>query len=1070
MFFEDEYQKLNSAQRQAVDAIDGPVLVIAGPGTGKTQLLSMRVANILQQTDTDAGSILCLTFTNKAAINMRERIVQLTGGKALGVNVKTFHSFAAELMNNYPDYFWNGARLSSAPDVVQLEIIQTILGRLPLDNPLALKFAGTFTAGKDVQNGLRLAKEAGLTPDKLRSLIAANLAYMDVIEPELIALLDKPLSYKQISNLHNKVSNLPRQGIDVSLQPLLDLGSVIVDSFEFARLQDEGTNKTKHIGAWKQRFVQTVDDKKGMFKERERNAWWLALADVYELYRNELHRRGFYDYSDMVVEVISQLQSQPNMRADVQEKFLYVLIDEFQDTNAAQLQLAHLIADHHQAGGNPNIMAVGDDDQSIYKFNGAELNNMLSFKTSYPNAQLIILTENYRSSSQILSTAENVISAVNDRLVNREPGLSKQLRSNYQPSVPGTIQGITYPNQDYELATVADSIAQDYQSGNTNIAVLARSHDSLRRLAAQLQIKNVPIRYEQQNNILDHPLVTQVYTLARLVLAISDGNLPLVNELLADLLRHPAWHIEPQALWELAVTNRTKPDWLGSLKKSPELQNLRQWLLQLGQDAPNQPITLTLEYLLGLRAGEHFTSPLSAYYANRPDQLSSDYIHGLSALRLLTQLVSEFSSINAGLDDLDNFIRVSRETNQIIADESVFVTGDHAVDLLTVHKAKGLEFDTVYIVDAVDNNWRPNRHGRQAPANLPLQPTGDDIDDYARLMFVAITRTKRSLIVCSYSQDSANKDVLTSPLISQAIDFRAVNDKKLSKPKMVLEQSLSWPHLNQTDKRRLLQPTLDAFRMSASSLLDFLDVSQGGPDYFFERHILRLPQATSPNMAFGTAIHYALEQAQLMANQDSLSTKQVLLQFEKSLLAQTLEHHEQQRYLTHGKNLLSSLLTSKTFYLPKGSLPEQTLADVRAGDAIIKGTIDRIDLRKDQIVIVDYKTGKPLSSFTTRAADQQVKAWRHKTQLTFYALLLRDSHRFKNNPTITGQMWYLEASKPSELVREYQPTKEEIDRLQKLAQIIWPRIINLDLPNTSQYTQDFAGILAFEKDLLDNAN
>ncbi len=1066
MRFSEAYNKLNTAQRQAVDTIDGPLLVIAGPGTGKTQLLSMRVANILRQTDTNANNILCLTFTNKAAINMRERILQLTDGKAQAVNVKTFHSFAAELMNSYPDYFWNGARLSSAPDVVQLDIIQTILSRLPLDNPLALKFAGKFTAGKDVQNGLRLAKEAGLTPEKLRALILANIAYIDLIEPELLRLLDKPLSYKRINDLHEQLTTLPRQGIDVSLQPLLDLGDVIIDSFAFAKLQDEGTNKTKHVGVWKQRFIQTIDSKKAMYKERERNGWWLALADVYELYRNELHSRGFYDYSDMIVEVISQLQNQPNMRADVQENFLYVLIDEFQDTNAAQLQLAHLIADHHQADGNPNIMAVGDDDQSIYKFNGAELNNMLSFKTSYPNAKLIVLTENYRSTKQILESAEAVISTVSDRLVNRDPSINKHLHSNYTPKEIGNIEGFLYPNQDYELTDIANKIAVAYKSGNTDIGVLARSHDSLRRLASQLHALNIPIHYEQQNNILDHSLVAQIYTLSRLLLAIKSGDKPLVNELLANLLRHPAWRVPPLALWDLAVANRNKPDWLQSIQAISSLRYFSQWLMQLAHDYDNQPLSVTIEILLGLRAGEHFTSPIHNYFAETSDELDSDYIRGLSALRLLNQLVFEFSSANASLDDFVNFIRVSKETNQIIADESIFVTGDNAVQLLTVHKAKGLEFDTVYIIDTIDSNWRPSRQGRKAPANLPLQPTGDDIDDYARLMFVAITRAKRTLQLCSYAQDNTNKEVLNSPLVSQVLTFKNISPDKLPKAQTVLQQSLSWPQLNQNDQRRLLQPTLDSFRMSASGLLDFLDISQGGPDYFFERHILRLPQATSANMAFGTAIHYALEQAQLFTNQGKLSANSVIAQFEKSLKKQTLDAHELRRYLQHGNNLLRKLMESETFFLTKGGLPEQNISDIHLDNAIIKGTIDRIDTRKDQVIIIDYKTGKPLSSFSTRAADQQIKAWRHTTQLTFYALLIKESHRFSKAQQIVGQMWYLEASKPSELIREYQPTPEDIARVRMLTERIWRKIKNLDLPNTSQYSSDFAGIQAFENDLL----
>src|SRR5690606_37648202 len=146
---------------------------------------------------------------------------------------------------------------------------------------------------------------------------------------------------------------------------------------------------------------------------------WLELADVYKAYRKQLHTRGYYDYSDMLVEVLDQLQKQPDLRADVQERYLYVQIDEFQDTNAAQLRLAHLVADHHAANNRPNLMAVGDDDQSIFAFNGAELSNILDFKRSYPDARLIVLKKNYRSSQLVLDTARAIIEQVDDRLVVR---------------------------------------------------------------------------------------------------------------------------------------------------------------------------------------------------------------------------------------------------------------------------------------------------------------------------------------------------------------------------------------------------------------------------------------------------------------------------------------------------------------------------------------------------------------------------------------------------------------------------------------------------------------------------
>ncbi len=1070
--FETTYKLLNPSQRLAVDTVDGPVLVVAGPGTGKTQLLSMRVANILRKTDVDPGNILCLTFTNKAAVNMRERLITLTGGEASGVMVKTFHSFAAELMNMYPDHFWNGAKLSTAPDATQIEIIQDILGRLPLNNPLALRFAGNFTAGKDVKNALKYVKEAGLTPEKLKALITANLAYIDTIEADLVEILAKPLSVKNLANIAEQVETLPEQGIGNSLQPLQDLGHTIKESLRFALQQDEGTGKTKHTGKWKQRWVQSVESKKGMHKERERNEWWFNLADVYASYRNSLHLRGYYDYSDMIVEVISQLQNNADMRGDAQERFLYVLIDEFQDTNAAQLQLAHLIADHPSSNGKPNLMVVGDDDQSIYKFNGAELNNMLSFQSSYPAAKLVVLTENYRSSQKILDMSTKIIDQVSDRLVTRMPSLSKDLIAKNIPSNSGTIEHRSYATEDHELSGIADDIATLYKQQNSenhdSIAVLARDHASLRRIASLLDSREVAVRYEQQSNVLEHPVVQQIHYIASALVAIQDGDAAQLDVLLSKIIRGPMWQLKPSQLWAIATSVKRTTNWLDTMLASNDdrLAEIAHWLLWLSQQASNEPLSVILEYIIGLRASSEITSPLREYYLAHT-AADTDYLQSLSALRLLQSMANDFArSTSARLQEFVQFIQLSIDSGEIIADETIFVSGPNAVELLTVHKSKGLEFGTVFVINAVDGSWKPGTGGRKCPANLPLQPAGDDIDDYARLMYVAATRAKHTLIAASYREDITSKEVLATPLIHEAIPRRDISAEITTPSVSILEEHLHWPHLNLTDEKRNLSAQLDNFALSASSLLDFLDVSKGGPELFFERHLLRLPEAQSTSMAFGIAIHAALEYAQITVNGTGLQIDKILSHYETSLANQFLPKHEHLRFLEHGKELLHKLLTSESFWLGKGGIPEQSMGDIRVGNAQLKGTLDRININDEGLIIIDYKTGKPLGSFVTRDQTKAIKAWRHRMQLVFYALLVSRSSRFKAK-SITGQMWYVEAASAKELIREYIPSAAELERMSQLVQVVWSKITELNLPNVTNYSQDYTGIQAFEQDLLD---
>jgi DNA helicase-2/ATP-dependent DNA helicase PcrA len=1067
--FSTAYNRLNAAQKAAVDIIDGPVLVVAGPGTGKTQLLSMRVANILQKTDTDPSNILCLTFTNFAATNMRERLNQLIGVSAHKVIVRTFHSFAAEIMNSYPDYFWNGAALQIVPDTIQLEIIQDILGQLPLDNPLSIKFAGAYTAINDVQQALRLAKEAGLTPSKLAAMLAVNDAYIDLIEPHIAALLSPTLSSKKLVSLLEAIEALPDQPIDESVTPLASLSTILKTSLRRAVESDLEIGKTTETGKWKRRWLQTVAGQKGLFDERRRNSWWQAVVEVYELYRDQLHAKGYYDYSDMIIEVITQLEQQPELLANTQESYHYVLIDEFQDTNAAQLRLSHLVASHPSNEGKPNLMAVGDDDQSIFAFNGAELNNMLRFQQTYPVTKTIVLTDNYRSTQKLLDIAQSIIEQADDRLVKRQPELNKQLKAVAAPPA-GTLQHSSYPTREHQLLSVAKHIQQTWKDDKEGtIAVLARNHDSLRQLSAYLSRLHVPIRYEQQDNVLDQPLIAQLNLVAEIAVDIAEGNEQHVNTNLARLLTHPAWDIPAKTLWELAIANRSEAHWLDSLLKSPDkqLKGLGEWLLWLSAQAANEPLAVLIEYIIGLRDHPKFNSPLHAYFVS-PRPVNNSYLEALSGLQVIQNLVTEFvgdEQLSVRLSDYVRFLRLSRTHNRPLANESWFISGNQAVQLLTIHKAKGLEFDSVFLVDAIEDNWQPRHIGRKPPANLPLQPYGEHYDDYVRLAYVAATRAKRSLIVSSYTTDTQGRALLATPLI-QALPSTTLEAENTADSIAVLESSLLWPRLETSNEKALLEPRLSRYSLNATALLQFLDITTGGPLHFLETQLLRLPQTTTVSMAYGTAIHTALQTAQLLTNSGTFTNKLVLDSYEAALIKQQLPHAETERYSIHGKQILANLFASPTFKLNRGGHPEFTIREAQLGHARIGGKLDRVDATKDELVISDYKTGLPLSSFETRDRTKAIKAWRHQTQLLFYTLLIQRSSHFTDKQAIKTQMIYVEAENPESLILSLQPQPEDLEHLQRLIAIVWKHIMELDFPDTSQYPQTMAGIRAFEADLL----
>lgn len=1063
--FTAAYKRLNKAQQAAVDAIEGPVLVIAGPGTGKTQLLSLRVANILRQTDADAGNILCLTFTNKAATNMRERLLGLIGPAARQVVVRTFHSFAADIMNDYPDYFWNGARLSVAPEAVQLEIIQSILAGLPLENPLTNTFAGAYTALGDVRQSLKLAKEAGLTPDELRSIIKHNLAYLDTIEPLVVKALSPALSFKKLDSLQTAINALPEQSLETG-SLLLPLGTIMQESLALAIAQDEPTGKTKHTGNWKKRWLQTVSGEKGMFEERKRNAWWLAVADVYEEYRESLHQRGYYDYSDMLLEVLEQLEAEPDMRADLQERFQYVLIDEFQDTNAAQLRLAHLVADHFAANNRPNLMAVGDDDQSIFAFNGAELNNMLSFRRSYPDTQLIVLEENYRSAQAVLDTAGQIIAQAEDRLVYREPSITKQLRAQKPPAGQAHLQHLSYPTREHQQLAIAKHIKALWQSGDETIAVLARKHDSLKQLSAILLREGVPIRYDQQSNILEQEAVQQLCLVASTAVAVAHGDRDQANANLARLLRHPMWDIGDKSLWRLAIDNYSAPDWLGSLlaHPDPKLEALGTWLVSLSRSVSSQPLSRALDRIIGLEEESNgFASPFRPYYLDL-DSRTNDYLEMLSALEILISLAKEFADRQANLADFVRFIELYNRTDRVIADESWFMSGERAVQLLTVYKAKGLEFDQVFVIDAIDAMWSPRTTGRKSPANLQLQSYGEKYDDYVRMLYVAASRAKRSLTATSYFSDQNGNEILPTPLLS-ALPLTRVKEPAEA-PLEVLEQDLRWPSLQIEDEKQLLAKRLEEFSLSASALIDFLNVAEAGPQSFRDRHLLRLPRPHSAVGSYGTAIHAALETAQRLVNTSRLEVGTVLDRFEAALTAEHLSPIDFERYKTRGLELLQRLLTGQHLKLAAGGIAEQRLDNVQIGGARLKGKLDRVDKHGSDLLISDYKTGKAVSNFTTRDQAKMVKAWRHKTQLLFYILLAQHSSRYAKAAHYQAQMLYVEAEKPNQFVLCLDPEPADLEQLGGLIQVVWEHIQKLDFPETANYPSTIEGIQQFITDLL----
>ncbi|MEK7152395.1 MAG: ATP-dependent helicase, partial [Patescibacteria group bacterium] len=427
--YEEAFKGLNGAQKQAVTTIDGPVLVIAGPGTGKTQLLGVRVAHILQKTDTAPQNILCLTFTENGAENMRERLTRFIGRHAYDIKIGTYHGFGSDLIRRFPEAFAETRLQVPADELTKRQILRGIVENLSYHNPIKQLHHHLG----DLIGTISEVKRALLDAESLRAIASENNTFLVFANSEVQTifadvgkmpttaakslLLFEPL-LGALQKLVPKDPVHPRFG---------SLAGVATTQLQQAVTEAQQTNKSTPLTAWKKEWLEKDADNNFVFGGSLKNRRIESLASVFEQYQEALALNGWYDFDDMIIRAIQALETHPELRYSLQEQYLYILLDEFQDTNAAQLRLVQLLSDNPVHEGRPNVLAVGDDDQAIYAFQGAQYSNMLDFYRMYRDVKVVSLTENYRSSTDILTTARNISTQIEARLEKHFEAMSKDL-------------------------------------------------------------------------------------------------------------------------------------------------------------------------------------------------------------------------------------------------------------------------------------------------------------------------------------------------------------------------------------------------------------------------------------------------------------------------------------------------------------------------------------------------------------------------------------------------------------------------------------------------------------------
>jgi DNA helicase-2/ATP-dependent DNA helicase PcrA len=1105
------YEKLNAAQRQAVDTIDGPVLVIAGPGTGKTQLLSARVANILRQTDTLPQNILCLTFTESGAENMRERLSRFIGRSAYDVAISTYHAFGGDLIRRYGQYFNELRPLTPIDELTKHQILTSIIDHVPYSNPLKQT---RYHLG-DLIGTISEIKRALLTDKDLESIAAANLTFITEASKITRDLFDNFTMPRKLDKalppfeqLLAAQRDLPEQS---SSLPYGSLQDAATRELEQAILAATDTGKTTPLTKWKNAWLVKDEDNRFIMDGQLENQRIGALADVFRAYQRVLDERGLYDFDDMIIRAITTLETNSDLKFTLQEQYQYVLLDEFQDTNAAQLKLIELLTDNPVHEGRPNVLAVGDDDQAIYAFQGAQYSNMLDFFNLYNDVRVINLADNYRSHVHILHCASGIAEQIEARLHHQLGGLTKTLTA-ANTSMPEKAfimrsECMSDVAQSHWIATrIKELIDQGVEP--KEIAVLAPKHKQLEPLVPYLNALGVPVKYERRENILDAAIIKQLLAMCKLVMALSDDNVAVANALWPEVLSFDFWQLPVSSIWQIAweikADGKDGPQqWSHALLKNKETRPVALLFLALAHRISLETCEAMLDYLIGSDAVvthepdlPEVRSPLREYYTNSLSATTQPgpFYETLSQLKVLRTRLREYQATDEralGLRDLLEFIRMYEEAGQQMTNTSPYNQQANAVQLMTVFKSKGLEFEHVFLPSCLDDVWgsssRGNSNKLTLPHNLsPIRHAGTTEDERLRLLFVALTRARVGLYLASYSQTYAGKPTKRLKYFSE--QEQTDGDHKsliLAEPyQLIVRDSLEAPALEllehdwrtkhssdlvDTTLRSLLDFRLKSYRLSPTHVTSFTDTVYDGPEQFFFKTLLRFPRAPSVDSQYGDAIHSTLEWVQVQVNNSG----------ELPLLKSTLEYFSAQmkhKHLTEeqcaleierGHSALATYLKKRGHTFHPGDQPEYSFRHehVALGDVLLNGTIDRLEIDKEHktITVIDYKTGKSFSKWTSDA-----RLHKYKRQLYCYKLLVEHSQAFKGYVVTSGRLEFVTPDFEGPVNSlELEFTETELERTKGLVIAVWKHIMDLSFPDISNYSTDLKGIKAFEDDLLE---
>lgn len=879
--------KLNKEQLVAIKYGKGPLLIIAGAGTGKTTVIAERIKYLILSKKAKPNEVLALTFTEKAAREMEERVDVAMPYGYTQMWISTFHSFCDRILR-----------------------------------------AEALHIGLDPR--YKLMTEAETVQFLRNNLFAFNLDY-----------------FRPLGN--------PTKFIGGMLQ-------------HFSRLQDED------IGA--KEYLVYAKKLKGVEKEEKKKN--LELASAFKIYDELKIKEGLMDFGDLIVKTLALFRTRPNVLRQYQDQFKYILVDEFQDTNYAQNELAILLA-----GKNGNITAVADDDQAVYRWRGASVSNVIQFKKNFPRAKVVVLTRNYRSTQEILDRAYELIQHNNPDRLEAVEKIDKKLSS--QKGLRGEEIGFIHTdrveNEADAVARKIEEIKKETKYEWRDFAILVRANNHSEPFARAFSRRGIPYQFLGPGRLFKQPEVIDLISYLKVIYNFDDS-VALYRLLSIEYLDIPARDL-------VAIGNYARRFNLTFFEACEKIDGI------FISSETKEKIKKILE-IIGrhLKIARRETAGQLLYYFLQdtgllqkllsPDSPEAEKKAGNISKFFDKLKTYEVDHEDATVPAVVDWLELSSELGESPRAADTDWTEVNAVNILTAHSSKGLEFPVVFLVNLVTQRFPTTERREQIPIPDALikevLPIGDyHLEEERRLFYVGMTRARDILYLTAadyYGEGKREKRL--SPFIFESLGEGAVASELLAVAhKQLTFLDYAAPKIPKT---KYQIPKLHIDYLSFSQIETFKTC----PLHYKLKYILKVPTPPSAAQSFGSSLHAAIRDFYLAVKAGGKPTEKFIYGLlEKNWVKEGFsgKAHEK-KFFEKGKLYLSGFL--KQGFNPK-SLPvvmEEPftipLNDKKGRGIRIGGKIDRVDVLPDgTIEIIDYKTGATIPS--QAEVDNNL-------QLSFYAL------------------------------------------------------------------------------------